>query len=172
MSRRLAINEEITAPEVLLIGMDGARIGVLPTGEARKLAQADGYDLVEVQPGNDPPVCRIMRSGEVPARAEPEQPVEVRSIRFPVGLAEGNFRLKLRHVLAFLHEGGAVEIRTPVEASGAGKARKAEIRNAVMALHERISEALSQENHRVEIPKKEHGDIVTIVMPALGREER
>ena len=167
MSRRLARNDEITAPEVLLIGADGASMGLRAKADALAMTQASGYDLVEVQPGQSPPVCRMMPRGEEPAgHSAPEPVVETRSIRFPVGLSETDYRFKLRHVLAFLEEGGAVEILVPYAAKSAAQ------RSAVTNLQGRISEALSQHGYRVEIRKRERGELTMMTMPAKGREER
>ena len=167
MSRRLARNEEITAPEVLLIGADGASMGLRATADALAMAQTSEYDLVEVQPGQTPPVCRLMPRGKEQAvRNDPEPVVETRSIRFPVGLSETDYRLKLRHALAFLAQGGAVEILVPYAAKSAAQ------RSAVTDLQERISEALSQQGYRVEIRKRERGELTMMTMPAKGREER
>ena len=43
---------------------DGKQLGVLPTRQALEIADERGYDLVEVAPGADPPVCRLMDFGK------------------------------------------------------------------------------------------------------------
>ena len=58
------MNEEIRAPEVLLIDDQGVKLGVIPTREALKLAEERLLDLVEVAPQATPPVCRIMDYGK------------------------------------------------------------------------------------------------------------
>jgi translation initiation factor IF-3 len=49
---------------VRLIGSDGENVGVVSTRVA--LAQADeaGMDLVEISPGAEPPVCKILDYGK------------------------------------------------------------------------------------------------------------
>jgi len=49
--------------EVRLIGDDGTQLGVMATAEALRRAEEANLDLVEVQPGADPPVCRLMDYG-------------------------------------------------------------------------------------------------------------
>lgn len=39
-------------------------LGVIPTSEAMRVALEVGMDLVEVAPGERPPVCRIMDYGK------------------------------------------------------------------------------------------------------------
>jgi len=48
----------------LLVAEDGEQLGVLETSEAHKIAQERGYDLVEVAPSANPPVCRLMDYGK------------------------------------------------------------------------------------------------------------
>ena len=47
-----------------MIGSDGENVGVVSTRVA--LAQADeaGMDLVEISPGAEPPVCKILDYGK------------------------------------------------------------------------------------------------------------
>jgi translation initiation factor IF-3 len=47
-----------------VIDVDGGQLGVMPTGDALRLAQQRGLDLVEVAPTASPPVCRIMDYGK------------------------------------------------------------------------------------------------------------
>ena len=47
-----------------LIDQEGNMQGVVEFIEANKLAREAGYDLVEVSPNSDPPVCRILDFGK------------------------------------------------------------------------------------------------------------
>src|SRR5262249_14636271 len=59
------INEEISVPEVRLIGVDGEPLGVKPIREALAIAEEAGLDLIEVAPGATPPVCRVLDYGKL-----------------------------------------------------------------------------------------------------------
>ncbi len=59
-----AANEEITAPQVRLIGHDGEALGVVSTPDALQKAQVIGSDLVIVAAKADPPVARILDIGK------------------------------------------------------------------------------------------------------------
>lgn len=64
-SRRLpSVNEQIRSPKVRLIDQDENMVGVVSTHEAIQKAKAADLDLVEVSPGSDPPVCRILDFGK------------------------------------------------------------------------------------------------------------
>ncbi|MDE5707739.1 MAG: translation initiation factor IF-3, partial [Alistipes sp.] len=53
------INDEITAPQVRIVGDNVEQPLVLPIREAIKLADEMEMDLIEISPKADPPVCRI-----------------------------------------------------------------------------------------------------------------
>ncbi|MDQ1712459.1 MAG: translation initiation factor, partial [Frankiaceae bacterium] len=58
------INDRIRIPEVRLVGAEGEQIGIVPIGEAMRMAQEQDLDLVEVAPMARPPVCKIMDYGK------------------------------------------------------------------------------------------------------------
>ena len=58
------LNREITTRECRLIGYDGSQMGIYATVQALRIAESEGYDLVEIAPNAEPPVCRIMDYGK------------------------------------------------------------------------------------------------------------
>ncbi|MCL7977364.1 MAG: translation initiation factor IF-3, partial [marine benthic group bacterium] len=54
----LRVNERIRISPVRLIDEEGEQVGIVPTDEARSMAEERGLDLVEVAPNSRPPVCR------------------------------------------------------------------------------------------------------------------
>ena len=46
-----------------MIGSEGEQLGIMPTGQALDLAQAQGLDLVEVAPNARPPVAKMLDYG-------------------------------------------------------------------------------------------------------------
>ena len=58
------INHQIRIPQILVIGPDGDKLGVMSPDDARAIASDHGLDLVEVAPTAKPPVCRIMDFGK------------------------------------------------------------------------------------------------------------
>ena len=61
---RYRINHFIRVPEVQLIDEAGKPRGVVSTGQALKMAQEAGLDLVEVNPALRPPIAKIMDFGQ------------------------------------------------------------------------------------------------------------
>jgi translation initiation factor IF-3 len=62
--RGLRINDQIRISPVRLIGAGGEQMGVVPTSQAMDQAREAGLDLVEVAPGEKPPVCKILDYGK------------------------------------------------------------------------------------------------------------
>jgi translation initiation factor IF-3 len=54
------INEEINVVRVRLVDERGGMVGVVGRNEALTMAADAGLDLVEIAPGADPPVCKIL----------------------------------------------------------------------------------------------------------------
>ncbi|MFN8285810.1 MAG: translation initiation factor IF-3 [Chitinophagales bacterium] len=109
------INEFIKHLEVRLVG-ENVTPGVYPIKKAYDMAIEQGLDLVEISPGANPPVCRIVdynkflyekkkKEKEIKAHAKK---VEVKEIRFTPNTDEHDVEFKSKHAEAFLKEGNKV----------------------------------------------------------------
>ena len=58
-------NEQITASEVRVISSTGKQLGIISIREALNHAEDEGFDLVEVSPDAQPPVCKIIDYGKL-----------------------------------------------------------------------------------------------------------
>ena len=83
-------------------------LGVIPTGKAMELAREAGLDLVEVAPGERPPVCKIMDYGKFKydqkkktAKQKTHQ-VQVKEIRVRPKTGDEDIRVKVRRAREFL----------------------------------------------------------------------
>ncbi|MBI5251230.1 MAG: translation initiation factor IF-3 [Desulfomonile tiedjei] len=61
---KVRVNQRIRAPKIRVISPDGEQLGILDVSDALRRAEEFGLDLVEVAPGVDPPVCKIMDYGK------------------------------------------------------------------------------------------------------------
>lgn len=112
------INGEITADPVRVVADAGAQIGILSLGEALRLAEESGVDLVEISPQADPPVCRLMDFGKFQfqenkkraAAKKKQQQVQIKEVKFRPGTEEGDYQTKLRNVKRFLAHGDKAKI--------------------------------------------------------------
>jgi translation initiation factor IF-3 len=116
--RELRVNQAIRAPEILLIGANGERLGVMPVSRALQMAREQEADLVEVAPNAQPPVCRILDYGKFKyeqARREREarkrqRQVETRQVRFRPKISSHDMELKARTTEKLLREGDKVKV--------------------------------------------------------------
>ena len=58
------INEAIKAKQVRLIDENGENRGVVSIAEALKIADDAGFDLIEISPQANPPVCKVLDYGK------------------------------------------------------------------------------------------------------------
>jgi len=112
------INDRIRIPEVRVIGADGSMLGVIPTHEARRLAEQAELDLVEVNPKAVPPVCKIMDFGKFKyeekkraAEAKKKQSqVELKEIKLRPKTDDHDIAFKVKHIQRFLEDGNKVKL--------------------------------------------------------------
>ena len=114
----LMINEQIRCKEVRVIGEAGNQLGVMSTGDARKLAEEAGVDLVMIQPKAEPPVVRIVDYGKFKyeqARKEKDarkkqRTVETKEIRLSPNIDTNDLNTKVNAAKKFLEKGDKVKI--------------------------------------------------------------
>ncbi|MFG6688037.1 translation initiation factor IF-3 [Mariniflexile sp. HNIBRBA6329] len=110
------INSKISAPNVRLVG-DNVEIGVYSTRDALKIADEQGFDLVEISPNADPPVCKVMdykkflyeqkkRDKVIKAKATK---VVIKEIRFGPQTDDHDYDFKKKHAEKFLKEGAKLK---------------------------------------------------------------
>ncbi len=112
------MNEDITAPEVRLIGAEGEQIGVMALDKALEAADEAALDLVEIQPNSDPPVCRLMDFGKFQFQQnkkrkdsrKKQQQVQLKEIKFRPGTEKGDYQTKLRNLKRFLDHGDKAKV--------------------------------------------------------------
>ena len=116
--KRVRRNAEILSPRVRVIGATGDQLGIMTVQEALRSAESSGLDLVEVAPGAEPPVCRIMDYGKFvfeqnkkaqSARRKQKQ-IQVKEVKFRPGTEEGDYQVKLRNLIKFLTHGDKAKV--------------------------------------------------------------
>lgn len=114
----MKVNREIRAPKVRVISHTGEQVGVLSIQEALAMADAEGLDLVEIVPGSNPPVCKIINFGKFrydQTKREKESKkaqhqVKVKEIKFKPNTDENDIETKARHARDFLAKGNKVKV--------------------------------------------------------------
>jgi translation initiation factor IF-3 len=113
----LRINEEITAPQVRLVGDNIPEQGIYSLAQAKKLADELELDLVEITAKADPPVCKILdyqkylyqQTKKAKEMKSNSAKIVIKEIRFGPNTDEHDFQFKLKHAREFLSSGDKVK---------------------------------------------------------------
>jgi len=113
------INNQITAPELRVIGEKGENLGVMPRAEALKLARLeDGVDLIEISANAKPPVARLMSYDKFRYEEEKrikkerlaQKSVGMKTVQISARAAHNDLMVKMRQLEKFFAEGHPVEV--------------------------------------------------------------
>ncbi|MBQ7195221.1 MAG: translation initiation factor IF-3 [Bacteroidales bacterium] len=113
----LRINEEITAPQVRLVGDNIPEQGIYSIAKAMQIADELELDLVEISAKADPPVCKILdyqkylyqQRKKAKEMKSNSAKIVLKEIRFGPNTDEHDFQFKLKHAREFLQEGSKVK---------------------------------------------------------------
>jgi translation initiation factor IF-3 len=154
-----------------VIDSDGKQLGILPRGEALRLADERELDLVEVAPNADPPVVKLMDFGKYQyerAKREREarkarKEVEVKEVRLRPKTDDHDVNFKIRQARSFLEAGAKVKIRM--------RFRGREIYNldVAKAQFDRFVEQLADVGTVEQRPSFEGRTMLMIVAPSSDR---
>lgn len=108
----------IRVPRVRLIGPEDEQLGVVTSDEAKRMARDSGYDLVEISPTADPPVCRIMDYGkfkyEQKKKAQESKKKQhnftVKEVRVRPKTGAHDIEVKIKRARTFLEAGDKVQL--------------------------------------------------------------
>ena len=86
--------------------------------EAMQLAQDTGYDLVEISPHADPPVCKLVDYGKYKYEAQKkatearkkQKTVEVKEIKLRPNIDKHDYDVKMRSMNRFFEAGDKVKV--------------------------------------------------------------
>jgi translation initiation factor IF-3 len=114
----MRVNEQISVPEVRLIDETGENVGVVSKLDAMQRAENAGLDLVEISPGADPPVCKILDYGRYKyvdqkkkAEARKKQKtIDIKEIKMRPNIDQHDYDVKMRAIFRFLDEGDKVKV--------------------------------------------------------------
>jgi len=167
------INNFIRVPQVRLVG-DNVTMGVYPTQEALRMAQAQELDLVEISPQADPPVCKIIdynkflydkkrKEKEMKAKSKS---AELKEIRFTPGTDDHDFDFKARHAENFLKEGNKVKAYVQFK----GRAIMFKERGELVLL--KFAERLAEIGQVEGLPKLEGKRMLMVIAPKTQKKKK
>lgn len=140
-------------------------IGVVPLRDALERAAAAGLDLVEISPGAEPPVCKLLDYGkykyEAQKRAQEakkkQKVVEIKELKYRPNIGENDYQVKMRSLVKFIGEGDKVKITLRF------RGREITHKEIAMKLLDRIV-ADTAEFTKVELAAKMEGKMMLMVL--------
>ena len=115
---KLRINREIRITPVRVIGPESEQLGIMATPDALKKAEELGYDLVEVAPTAQPPVCKIMDYGKYKyelnkkshTAKQHQKSTQVKEIKLRPRTDQHDLETKVRRMKEFLADGNKTKV--------------------------------------------------------------
>jgi translation initiation factor IF-3 len=165
---KVNVNEEITYPEVRLIGAEGEQVGIISSERALEMAYNQDLDLVEVAANAKPPVCRLMNYDKYRYELKKKQQeakkkqtvIEVKEVKFRPKTEEHDLNFKIKKILKFLEKKNKVKItmrfrgREIIYAQSIG-----------LEALQRIAESLEEDANILQEPMMEGRQMVMFVGP-------
>ena len=114
----LRINYQIRAQQVRVIDEEGKMVGVMTPGEAVRIAEERGFDLIEIAPTANPPTCKIGDYGkykyEQKKKAHEARKnqvvIEVKELQLRPRTDQHDLEVKMKHARRFLEDGDKVKM--------------------------------------------------------------
>lgn len=112
------INERIRGKEFRIISFDGEQLGIMPLAKALEIASTEGYDLVEIAPGANPPVCKIMdyskykyeQTRKMKEARKNQKQVILKEIKITARIDTHDLETKLSQATKFLEKENKVKV--------------------------------------------------------------
>ena len=167
----LRTNERITASEVRVISSSGKQLGIISIREALNYAEDEGFDLVEVSPDSNPPVCKIIDYGKLRYREQKskkeakkkQKTIEVKEIKLRPGIDKHDYLVKLKALSKFI--GGGNKVKVSMRFRG----REIEHKNLGMDLLNKLIEEVAEYAKVEVLPKFEGKQIMMILVPQTSK---
>ena len=161
------VNDDIQVPELRLIDDTGDNRGVVSMAEARQLAEDTGYDLVEISPHADPPVCKLLDYGKYRYEAQKkatearkkQKTIEVKEIKLRPNIDQHDYEVKMRSVTRFFEAGDKVKVTLRF------RGREMAHQELGMNVLNRVREDMNEVAKVEQFPKMEGRQMVMVLTP-------
>ena len=167
-------NGKIRAREVRVLDETKQPLGVMPLGDALRLAQRKGMDLIEIAPTAVPPVCRIIEYGKFQyeeskkkKESQARQPAnQMKELQLSANIDPHDFGVKLSHAIGFLCDD--MKVRVKLRFRGRQRAHK---EFGFEVVNKFVQEAAAY--GRADSPPKMLGDRdLNVIISPLPRDKR
>ncbi|MCF8144086.1 MAG: translation initiation factor IF-3 [Deltaproteobacteria bacterium] len=160
------INERIRSREVRLISSEGDQLGIVSLRDALEAAKNEGFDLVEVAPNSDPPVCRIMDYGKfryqtskkVQEARKKSRGGQMKEIKLRPHTEDHDLTFKIKNLKKFLEKKHRVKVTVFF------RGREMAYMNAGEEILKRVAEEVSEDGAVEQPPTREARNRMTMVI--------
>ena len=118
-NKNTPINENIRAEEVMLIGANGDKVGLMSLSEALESARAASLDLVQVSPSDSKPiVCKLLDYGKhlfdkkksISSSKTKVKRNTTKEIKFRPVTEKNDYEIKVNKIKSFIENGDKAKI--------------------------------------------------------------
>lgn len=158
-------NGQIRFSPLIIIDEDGTNLGEMTKEEALRRAEDKGLDLVEINPTNRPPICKIMDFGKYKydlakklkeSRAHQKE-VGLKEIRLSAKIGEHDIDYKAKQARDFFDDGNRVKVSMRL------RGRENVFVDQAMSVFSRFAE---KANLDYETPPKKLGNTINAMLTA------
>lgn len=165
------INWQIRVPQVRVIRAE-EQLGIMSTDDARRIAQEDNMDLVEIVASAKPPVCRIMDYGRYKyeqkikkkeaEKKQRESQVQLKELRLRPGIADHDTEIKINQAKKFIEEGFKVQFNLKFNGN-----RELCHKDQGFVVMSKVIESLKEVSIVERVPKMEGNRIICCLSPKV-----
>lgn len=150
-----------------LIDPEGNMLGVISLEEALQKARQFGLDLVEISPGAEPPVCKILDFGKYKFEQRRKQSLnkkkqraaQVKEIKLRPTIEQHDYEVKMRSIKKFIEAGDKVKISLRF------RGREIAHKDIGMNVMNRIVEDTADYAKAESAPKMDGRQIIMVISP-------
>lgn len=101
-----------------MLDAESKQIGIVPISEALNIARDQGYDLAEISPNAEPPVCKLLDWGkylyeqdkQAAKNRKKQKNIEVKQVRMGLKIGQHDIEVKQKATRKFLEAGNKVKL--------------------------------------------------------------
>lgn len=171
MTEKIIMNEDIKAEKVFVIGVNGERIGLVPTKKAIQDAEDLEVDLIVIGVSGDTTTARMIaydkymyeQKRKEKQNRKNSKTAELKELRLSANIADNDLNTKLKAARKFFEAGN--EVKFSLRCRGREITRIAQFSEILDKAAESLSDCSS-----IKSPKKIEGRIASIILkPGSGK---